>query len=563
MQIVQTETSETGRFNGRTITLREAGAIIFALLTVLPLLVVVFFLTHGEPLTTLEAQASLLLAVLVALFGFMMFRRVVGQISRLAEVIEQPMPAIGAATAVEAAVSPVPGLGRLAEVSQLGEAFGRLLGDLRTSTERLEDLVFKLGTLNEMVELAARIPQLQDLLALVLERAMRTVRAGVGSIMLLDPERQTLRIAAARGLPDEAVAGVELRVGEGIAGKVAQLGEPVLVDNIEADPRFKKSNDPKYGGGSFICLPVRAGNRILGVINLAKKEPGPLGPPGPLAFGRADLQFLNALVTYGGYAVDNSRLLEETRVSAARLRRTLDELTATQAQLVQSEALRAVGELAAGLAHHLNNLLAVVSGRIGIALSTVHETEVHRSLEIADQATRDAAEVVGRLGKFAHAGAAAGSVDLNELVEEVLELSRLHWQYEAQRRGIEITVSFEAGKIPMVRGEPASLREVLMSLVLNAIDALPRGGPITVRTGLSGERVHCSVADAGTGMPETVRRRVLDPFFTTKGPKRMGLGLSVAYRILQRQGGDLVVESAEGQGTRVTISLPVPSPSGN
>src|SRR3989338_5232265 len=132
--------------------------------------------------------------------------------------------------------SPIPGLGAVAEIGQLRDFLSRLLADLRSSTERLEDLVFKQGTLNEMVEVAARIPEMKNLLTLVLERTLRTVRAAVGSIMLVDRERQTLRIVAARGVADNALADVELRAGGGIAGKVAQLGEPILVEDIETDP---------------------------------------------------------------------------------------------------------------------------------------------------------------------------------------------------------------------------------------------------------------------------------------------------------------------------------------
>ena len=141
--------------------------------------------------------------------------------------------------------------------AQMGEAFNRMLEDLRGSTERLEDLVFKLSTLNEVVELAARVPDLNDLLSLVLERTMRTVRAGIGSIMLLDHERKVLRVVAARGLPEDVIGQAEVRVGEGIAGKVVLLGEPVLVEDITTDPRFAKPSEPKYGSGAFMCLPVR------------------------------------------------------------------------------------------------------------------------------------------------------------------------------------------------------------------------------------------------------------------------------------------------------------------
>jgi CheY-like chemotaxis protein len=150
-------------------------------------------------------------------------------------------------------------------------------------------------------------------------------------------------------------------------------------------------------------------------------------------------------------------------------------------------------------------------------------------------------------------------VDLNQLVQEVVELTRPRWQDEAQLRGSRIEVTVEAGVIGAAAGEPAPLREVLMNLLLNAADAITQGGRITLKTWAKDDRVYCSVTDTGGGMPEEVRRRALEPFFTTKGPKATGLGLSVAYGTVQRYGGTLTVESVVGQGTTVEISLPTAS----
>src|SRR5204862_6733011 len=161
---------------------------------------------------------------------------------------------VGAGEAVvrDADTALVPGIGRVTGSGQIGTAFARMLDDLRGSTERLEDLVFKLGALNEVVELAARVPNMQQLLALVLERTMRTVRAATGSIMLLDRKRGTLRVVAARGGSDDAPVGAELPLGEGVAGKVAQVGEASLVDDR-----------------AVLWLPIRVEDRIIGVVNLA------------------------------------------------------------------------------------------------------------------------------------------------------------------------------------------------------------------------------------------------------------------------------------------------------
>src|SRR5207247_2623188 len=227
---------------------------------------------HFGPAARTGPRVGLFLALVVAWLGYAVFHGMVAGISSLARAVDVAarVDATGSRAATDSGV--VAGLGSVIEIGEMANAFSRMLADLRASTERLEDLVFKLGTLNEMVEMAAKIPHIQDLLGDVLERTMRAVHARIGSIMLLDRERQTLRVVAARGHSVEVLGGPEVRVGEGVSGKAVQLGEPVLVEDIEADPRFGKVNDPKYGAGSFICMPLRVADRIIGVVNLAMKQ---------------------------------------------------------------------------------------------------------------------------------------------------------------------------------------------------------------------------------------------------------------------------------------------------
>ena len=546
----------------RTMSLREAASVVFALVALLPILLLVYLLSRHELMHSTEAQVGLLAAIGVSVLGFVVFRRMMDQISALAQGFIAPTEAKPETLRRVERASAVPGLGEVTEIGQVRDAFYHMLDDLRGSTQRLEDLVFKLGTLNEMVELAARIPRIQDLLGLVLQSTMRAVRATVGSIMILDRERTVLKLAASRGIPDEVIPAIEVKVGEGVAGKVVEMGEPVLVDDIAADPRFNRTNNPQYGNGSFICMPIRVGDRVIGVINMAKKRDGGVSdalrlPP----FGSTDLQFLNALMTYIGYAVDNSRLLEEAQSSASQLQGVVDDLKSTQAQLVRGETLRAMGQLSSGMAHHLNNLFAVILGRVELLMGKVQEPSVRRSLEIIQRTAQDGAEVVRRVQRFSRVQPVsdAVAVDLNQLVQEVVELTRPRWQDEAQLRGSRIEIAVEAGVIGAAAGEPAPLREVLMNLLLNAADSISQAGKITLKTWTRDDRVYCSVADTGGGMPEEVRRRALEPFFTTKGPKATGLGLSVAYGTVQRYGGTLTVESTEGQGTTVEVSLPTAS----
>jgi len=511
-------------------SLREAASVVFALVALLPILLMVYLLSRHDLMRSGEAQIGLAAAVAVSILGFLVFRRMMDQISALAQGFIAPTEAKAETLRRVERASAVPGLGEVTEIGQVRDAFYHMLDDLRGSTQRLEDLVFKLGTLNEMVELAARIPRIQDLLGLVLQSTMRAVRATVGSIMILDRERTVLKLAASRGIPDDVIPQIEVKVGEGVAGKVVEMGEPVLVDDIATDPRFNRTNNPQYGNGSFICMPIRVGDRVIGVINMAKRRDGALAdtlrlPP----FGSTDLQFLNALMTYIGYAVDNSRLLEEAQSSATQLQGVVDDLKSTQAQLVRGETLRAMGQLSSGMAHHLNNLFAVILGRVELLMGKVQEQSVRRSLEIIQRTAQDGAEVVRRVQRFSR-------------VQPVSD-----------------AVAVETGTVGAAAGEPAPLREVLMNLLLNAADSITQAGKVTLRTWTRDDRVYCSVSDTGSGMPEEVRRRALEPFFTTKGPKATGLGLSVAYGTVQRYGGTLTVESTEGQGTSVEVSLPTAS----
>jgi signal transduction histidine kinase/CheY-like chemotaxis protein len=545
-------------FVSRAMSIREAAAVIFVLVALLPLLLFVAFLSVSNLISKTEAQFAAFMALIIACLGFIVFRRLVDQIARLAVNVRLPVIADQEVPAVDTAAVRVPVLGQVAEIGQLAGAFHQMLEDLRASTQRLEDLVFKLGTLNELVEMSTHIPNIQDLLASVLQSTMRAVHANIGSIMLVDQQHRTLRIAASRGLPSEVHDLAEVRLGEGVAGKVAELGEPVIVEDIERDARFAKVNDPKYGTGSFICMPVRVGDRVIGVINLAKKEDTSTAPPTPRPFSPTDLQFLVALLTYIGYAVENARLLQEAQQSALQLQNVVDDLRATQAQLVRGETLAAIGKLASGMAHHLNNLFAVILGRLETVLAKVADPETRRYLEIVQRAAADGAEVVRRVQRFSRVQPVSRTmpVDINQLAQEVLDLTRPRWHDEALLRQIRIDTVLDLGNIRPVAGELAPLREVLMNLVLNAIDAMPGGGRLGVKTWADGQGVHCDVSDSGAGMSEEVRQRALDPFFTTKGPKSTGLGLSVTYGIIQRHNGKLEIDSAPGRGTTVHVTLP-------
>jgi len=151
------------------------------------------------------------------------------------------------------------------------------------------------------------------------------------------------------------------------------------------------------------------------------------------------------------------------------------------------------------------------------------------------------------------------TVDLNHIVKDVLEMTRGRWQDSARAHGAEIALESHLTPLPQIPGDAVALREMLTNLVLNAIDALPRGGRLMIDTSARGSTAVIAVADTGLGMPEDVRLRAHEPFFTTKGVRSTGLGLSVAFGIARRHGGELIVQSEIGHGTTVRVILPLPS----
>jgi PAS domain S-box-containing protein len=242
----------------------------------------------------------------------------------------------------------------------------------------------------------------------------------------------------------------------------------------------------------------------------------------------------------------------------------LAELRQTQEQVIQQERLHALGEMASGVVHDFNNALAIISWYLELLErlpleQAVEPAQVRAYLTTMRVAVVDATSVVRRLREFYRPRGADEPVQLievNALVRQTAELTQPRWQVQAQAEGIRIALTTALGEVPPVSGNPAQLREVLTNLIFNAVDALPGGGTITITTEVQGEQVSVSVADDGIGMSEEVRRRCLEPFFTTKGPRGSGMGLAVVYGIVWRHHGTLAITSALGHGTRVTLGLP-------
>ena len=239
----------------------------------------------------------------------------------------------------------------------------------------------------------------------------------------------------------------------------------------------------------------------------------------------------------------------------------ITERVQMEQQLVQAERLRALGEMAAGMAHSFNNILVGVMGYADLIPDEVDhpETVVAYAREIVESAHR-AASLIRSIQGFTRMRPGEGHdwVNLNEIVEESILLARPKWQDEPAQHGHRVTIETVYGEIPRIKGNEGELSDVVINLIFNAVEAMPSGGTITIRTEQQDEKVCLVVSDAGIGMDEATKKRIFEPLYTTKGYEiGRGLGLSSVYSAVQRHGGHIEVKSAVYQGTTFTIGLPI------
>ena len=224
----------------------------------------------------------------------------------------------------------------------------------------------------------------------------------------------------------------------------------------------------------------------------------------------------------------------------------------------RADKLRALGQLASGVAHDFNNSLAAILGRAQLILRRVKDDDLIRSLGIIVTAAEDAAATVRRIQTFARKSVAAELelLDVGGLLRDAIEITRTRWQNEARAAGLNVDVTLNAEEGLLTLGNASELREVFVNLIVNAVDAMPHGGSLNICCKHNGERLRLRFADTGIGMEEEVRERVFEPFYTTKGALGTGLGLAVSYGIIERHEGMISVESKLGRGTTFYIDLP-------
>ncbi len=249
----------------------------------------------------------------------------------------------------------------------------------------------------------------------------------------------------------------------------------------------------------------------------------------------------------------------ELQVANEQLQQEIEERRQAERELVRLERLRALGEMSAGISHNLNNLLVGIVGPVHMLIESTDNPEDQELLDMIAVAASRATDLVRRLHQAVHQDqdVELGPVALNQIVGDAVLITRPRWKDESESQGVHVEVETDLGEIPDIAGTEGELHHVLINLIFNAVDAMPEGGCIVLRTWLEGEEARLSISDDGVGMDEETSRRVFDPFFTTKKNVGTGLGLSTVYGTLNRWGGRIEVESRSGHGTCFILALPL------
>ncbi len=255
---------------------------------------------------------------------------------------------------------------------------------------------------------------------------------------------------------------------------------------------------------------------------------------------------------------------QSLRESTRELGSTVAELREMQQQVVQQERLRALAQMASGVAHDFNNVLAKILGFNELLLAwpeNLNDKEkVKKYLQMTNAAAQEAVSIVNRLREFYRhrkESEVYQSMDLNETIAQAIVSTQPKWKDQMMASGATVVIDADLHDVPAIRGSESDLREVFINLLFNAVDAMPQGGMVTVATRTEADFIVIEVRDTGRGMTEEIRQRCFEPFFTTKGERGTGLGLAIVYGIVQRHGGSISIESEEGKGTIVVIRLPV------
>jgi PAS domain S-box-containing protein len=416
----------------------------------------------------------------------------------------------------------------------------------RRAMEEIHHQAQTLAALHETaLDLAAQ-RSLPDLLQAIVARAVDLLAAREGSFFSYRPATDDLeRTLDYNTVPEPDPRWKVLRRGEGVAGRVLESGRSLAVDDYNRWAGRLTHYDKNF---AILGVPICWGDQPLGVLTVQDDA--------PRAFSPDDIALLERFAPLAAAALENNRLLRD-------LQEQMDKLQQTQVQLVQAAKLAAVGELAAGVAHELNNPLTSVLGFAELLLNTTPPDAPSRhDLEIIAKQAQRARDIVRSLLNFARQNKPQRQpTDVNQILRQTLDLIRQH----IEKSGVTIIEDY-APDLDLVTLDSGQMKQVFLNLITNAAHAMPKGGTLRLRTARLGDEVAVLVSDTGVGIPPEIQEHIFEPFFTTKSAGQgTGLGLSISLGIVQEHGGRITVESqveqpapgSEPGGSTFTVWLPI------
>jgi len=451
-----------------------------------------------------------------------------------------------------------------------GKAYGVFgistdITDRKRDEERLRTQLARLNLLDRTTRAIGDRQDLHSIFQVVVGSLEEHLPTDFGCACLYDRVQQVLSVvcvgAKSQALVPELALPEHARIAIDENGlDQCVCGQLIYESDIGESPFPFPARLGRSGLRSLVLAPLVVENKVFGILIAARR--------GDSGFTSNDCEFLRQLSGHVALAVHQAQLY-------AALQRAYEDLRQTQQTVLQQERLRALGQMASGIAHDINNALSPAALYVESLLERDRtlSVEARNYLIITRRAIEDVANTIARMREFYRPHEpqlALLPVDLNAVLQQAIDLTHARWSDMPQERGILIRVQREfAAQLPRILGAENEIRDALTNLVLNAVDAMPEGGTLTLRShslratlaeGTDAPpaiRVSVEVSDTGIGMSEAVRSRCLEPFFTTKGERGTGLGLPMVYGMIQRHSAELEIDSEPGAGTTVRLIFPV------
>lgn len=381
----------------------------------------------------------------------------------------------------------------------------------------------------------------------MLDNAMRWAEEFIGteasSLFELDQAKGLLFVRLSRGPEKDPLKGITVMLGEGIVGHVVQTGKPMVIQDVTKEERFTDRFDRMTGfkTKSMICVPLIVRNQPVGAIEVINKKSGK-------RFARADLELMVSMAQFVSIAMENAHLY---RQMSDKFHSTTQELRLTQEKLIRAERLAAMSHLAQGVAHEIRNPIMTIGGFARRIRTEVTDDKFRKYIDIIMEETVRLENLVKEIQEFLDVQAVALHP---EQVAPVIEDALRTVETKAARQKVSVVRDFHLDTI-VVPIDRVQIRVALHHLMINALDAMPNGGTLTIRAIQDKESIVISVQDTGCGIPKEVIDSIYDPFFTSK-TKGAGLGLTMVHQIVMNHRGEIRIRSEVDKGTTATIHLP-------